>query len=79
LANFILLLPQRHPTEDRPVVDYNIVIVLLPCVVIGTTLGVLLNDVVPEFGGDILIILLFSFISLVFFKKYRNYQNQVKL
>ena len=60
-------------------VDYNIVIVLLPCVVIGTTLGVLLNDVVPEFGGDILIILLFTFITFVFIKKYRNYVDQVKL
>ena len=48
LANFFLLVPQRHPLLDRPVVDYNMVLILLPCVVVGTTLGVISNSYVPQ-------------------------------
>ena len=79
LANFFLLVPQRHPTEERPVVDYNLVNVLLPCVVVGTTIGVIGNLLIPELANDILIIVLFTFITYLFIQKYRDYLLQVKI
>lgn len=79
LANFFLLIPQRHPTEDRPVIDYNLVNVLLPCVVVGTTIGVICNLLIPELASDIMIIVLFSFITYLFIEKYRDYLLQIKI
>ena len=78
LANFLLLVPQRHPTLDRPLVDYNMVYILLPCLTFGTTLGVISNSYVPALADDIIIILLFIFIAFLFFKKYIAYRATLK-
>jgi hypothetical protein len=79
LANFFLLVPQRHPTEDRPVIDYNLGNALLPCVVVGTTVGVICQLLIPTLANDILIIVLFSFVTYLFIKKYMDYQVQLKI
>lgn len=78
LANFFLLVPQRHLTLDRPVVDYNMVFILLPSVVVGTTLGVISNSFVPQLANDIFIILLFIFIAYLFIVKYIAYKATLK-
>lgn len=53
--------------------------VLLPCVVVGTTIGVICNLVTPELASDILIILLFTLITYLFIKKYTDYKLQKKI
>ena len=49
--------------------------VLLPCVVVGTTIGVMCTSVTPELVSDILIICLFTFVTYLFAKKYKDYQQ----
>lgn len=73
MANFFLLLPQRHPTLPRPLIDYNLVNVLLPCVIFGSTIGVICNLLVPELGLDIMVMLVFGYIAYAFIIKYKEY------
>lgn len=43
-----MLYSKRHPQRDTPVIDYNAAIVLQPMLLLGTTLGVILNRIFPE-------------------------------
>jgi hypothetical protein len=35
---------QRHPTRNRPIIDYGIGMILIPSVLIGTNTGVIMNE-----------------------------------
>ena len=42
LYNFFLLMFRRHPTKNTSLVDYNIVMILIPSVLYGSTIGTIL-------------------------------------
>ena len=49
LVRFIRNFKQRHPTKPfRVSIDYNIILVLMPMSLFGTTLGVLINSTFPD-------------------------------
>lgn len=79
MANFFLLVPQRHPSLPRPLIDFHLVNVLLPCVIFGSTVGVLCNLLIPELVLDILVMLVFGFIAYMFIVKYKEYQVNCKI
>ena len=70
LYNFFLLMFRRHPTKNTTLVDYNIVLIIIPSVLYGSTLGTLLNDVLPPVVANILITLLLGAFSIKFFMKF---------
>ncbi len=43
MANFLTIIPKRHPKINTSLVDYNIVYILMPTLIFGTNFGVLLN------------------------------------
>lgn len=55
-SNFFMLVPQRHPTLDRPVIDYDIALILLPTSLFGSALGSMLNKILPDLFLMIVII-----------------------
>lgn len=46
--NTVLRIPRRHPAVDRPLISYDIVAYTLCPLLLGSTLGVLINRVVPD-------------------------------
>ena len=70
LYNFFLLMFRRHPTKNTTLVDYNIVIIIIPSVLYGATIGTLLNDVLPPLVANILVALLLAAFSVKFFMKF---------
>jgi uncharacterized membrane protein YfcA len=48
LVRFILQVEERHPLKEATVVDYNIVIVMLPMVMLGSFMGVIVNIALPN-------------------------------
>ena len=52
---------------------------MLPCVITGTTLGVICNMLVPELAMDIIIILVFTLITYLYVKKYMDYKLETKI
>jgi uncharacterized membrane protein YfcA len=71
-ANFILLIPRRHPTMNAPLVDYWLVFVLLPCILAGTTVGVLIGKTLNDLTQDILVIVVCIYFAYKYFKRYRH-------
>ena len=48
ITRFIFEFNQSHPEKKAKVVDYNIAILMLPSVMIGSFLGVQLNMITPQ-------------------------------
>lgn len=75
LSNFIQLIPKRHPRKETSLVDYNIVLVLIPCVSFGTTLGVIIVKFIPLLYQDIILIIVFIMFTVFFSIKIKNFDK----
>ena len=76
LANFIQLIPKRHPTRPTSLVDYNIVLLLIPCVSFGSTIGSILVKFIPLLYQDIILFIMFVLLTLFFFFKARSFKPE---
>jgi len=45
---FIMKMNQRHPKRDRPLIDYKVSMHFAPMILLGTSIGVLVNAMFPE-------------------------------
>jgi uncharacterized membrane protein YfcA len=71
----------RHPTKNKPLIDYDIIIVIIGPLLAGTTIGVAANIILPYW---LILLLLMGFICLSFFstlqsslKLYRKESTQI--
>jgi hypothetical protein len=62
LAALILNLKRRHPLADRPIIDWDLILVMEPLVLVGTVFGSILHRVV---SGKLLSVLLVLLLSIV--------------
>ncbi len=69
LGSATFLLPRRHPTLDRRLIDMNLAALLEPATLLGTIPGVLLNVVFPALVITILLVVLLSFTAYTTLKK----------
>lgn len=60
LVAFALKISKKHPTKDKPLIYYDIIVLLLPLILLGTSLGVILNQILPDW----LILLLLCILSI---------------
>eukprot|EP00547_Thalassionema_nitzschioides_P001964 CAMPEP_0194203432 /NCGR_PEP_ID=MMETSP0156-20130528/3210_1 /TAXON_ID=33649 /ORGANISM="Thalassionema nitzschioides, Strain L26-B" /LENGTH=599 /DNA_ID=CAMNT_0038929181 /DNA_START=240 /DNA_END=2035 /DNA_ORIENTATION=+ len=61
VANTILNAPKRHPLADRPLVDWDLILVMEPLTIGGALLGAFLNKVLPDELIVVMLVLLLSF------------------
>lgn len=69
LANFFTIIPQKHPKHKATLVDYNLVLIMLPTLIFGTNFGVFLNKLLIELVQDILVTIVLVFFLYVYGKK----------
>ena len=60
IANVMLNMPKRHPIADRPLVDWDLILVMEPLTIAGALLGAFLNKLLPELLLTVLLVLLLS-------------------
>jgi uncharacterized membrane protein YfcA len=60
LANTILNASKRHPTADRPLIDWDMILVMEPLTIAGALMGALINKVLPELLLTVLLVLLLA-------------------
>jgi uncharacterized membrane protein YfcA len=65
IGNNIFNLKKRHPLKDRPLIDYDTVVMLEPLTIFGAVLGSFLNKILPDF---ILIMLLAASLGLTAYR-----------
>eukprot|EP00811_Abedinium_folium_P027012 NODE_4042_length_1944_cov_8.919097.p1 GENE.NODE_4042_length_1944_cov_8.919097~~NODE_4042_length_1944_cov_8.919097.p1 ORF type:complete len:547 (+),score=199.20 NODE_4042_length_1944_cov_8.919097:66-1706(+) len=73
LANFTLNVMKRHPNADRPLIDFDIMLVMEPMTILGALGGALLNIIMPPWLTCILLVLLLGMTT------YRTGEKGVKM
>ena len=73
LANTVLNVRKRHPLADRPLVDWDLILVMEPLTIAGALIGAFLNKLLPE--G----ILAVSLVALLSFTSYTTLSKAVRM
>ena len=76
LPNFFRVITKDHPRIRTKLVDYNIVYILIPCCLLGSTLGSLIQTFVPEIVQDVLVIIIFTYFAFKFWKKIKSMEEE---
>jgi hypothetical protein len=63
LAGLIFNLRRRHPLADRPIIDWDLILVMEPLVLVGALIGAILHRVVSEKILTVLLVLLLSIVA----------------
>ncbi|KAG7361265.1 sulfite exporter TauE/SafE [Nitzschia inconspicua] len=69
IANMILNVEKRHPLADRPLIDWDLILVMEPLTIGGALLGAFLNKLLPEVLLTIMLVILLSFTAYTSLKK----------
>lgn len=73
LANTYLNAKKRHPLADRPLVDWDLILVMEPLTIAGALIGVFINKLLQE---EVLVVML---VVLLAFTAYNTLQKAVKM
>jgi len=69
IANSYLNSKKRHPLADRPLVDWDLILVMEPLTIAGALMGAFLNKILPETLLVTMLVLLLSFTAYNTLKK----------
>lgn len=69
VARFIYNLGDRHPEKNGPIIEYSLVIVMMPMVLVGSFVGVLINIMLPDFVLSIILTVLLLGLAIQSLKK----------
>ncbi|KAL7525725.1 hypothetical protein ACHAXR_002547, partial [Thalassiosira sp. AJA248-18] len=73
VANTILNIRKRHPLADRPLVDWDLILVMEPLTIAGALIGAFLNKLLPE------AILVISLVALLSFTAYKTLIKAIRM
>ncbi len=78
LANFLLNVTRRHPEPNihRPLIDFDLVLMMEPTTMLGSMLGAMLNKLLPAWLLSIALVVLLSVTSYRTYCKWRFLQLQ---
>jgi uncharacterized membrane protein YfcA len=60
---------QKHPEKDATIVNYNLVAIMMPMVLIGSFVGVMISNLLPEAVLTIILVLLLFYLTYDSFSK----------
>ena len=69
VANTVLNANKRHPLADRPLVDWDLILVMEPLTIAGALIGAFLNKLLPESVLTVMLVILLSFTAYTSLKK----------
>ena len=69
VANVILNLRKRHPIADRPLVDWDLILIMEPLTIGGALIGAAINKLLPELLIILLLVVVLSTTSYRMLKK----------
>jgi uncharacterized membrane protein YfcA len=71
ITNTIHYLPLNHPYQFKPLVDYEVSIMMQPYILVGTIFGVLLNTMFPNWLLSLLLLSILVAVGIKILFKYR--------
>eukprot|EP00533_Pseudo-nitzschia_delicatissima_P001096 CAMPEP_0116093764 /NCGR_PEP_ID=MMETSP0327-20121206/8771_1 /TAXON_ID=44447 /ORGANISM="Pseudo-nitzschia delicatissima, Strain B596" /LENGTH=519 /DNA_ID=CAMNT_0003585321 /DNA_START=13 /DNA_END=1575 /DNA_ORIENTATION=+ len=69
IANMVVNTRKRHPLADRPLIDWDLILVMEPLTIAGALMGAFLNKILPEQFLTFMLVLLLSFTAYNSLKK----------
>lgn len=69
IANTMLNSVKRHPNANRPLIDWDMVLMMEPMAIAGAIIGAFLNKLLPQTVIIVLLVLLLGYTSKNMFKK----------
>ena len=79
IANVIINAPKRHPETDRPLIDFDLIMILEPLTIAGALLGAHLNVLLPNSVIMLCLVILLSYTSWkTGSKAYKMHKNETK-
>ncbi len=61
ITNMVMNLPKRHPNVDRPLVDWDLILVMEPLTMVGAVLGAFLAKILPDQVLSVSLVVLLAF------------------
>lgn len=65
----VLNISKRHPLADRPLIDWDLILVMEPLTIAGALVGAFLNKILPEQLLTVMLVILLSFTAYNSLKK----------
>lgn len=79
VANMVLNSKKRHPLADRPLIDWDLILVMEPLTIAGALIGAFLNKVLPEIFLTIMLVVLLAFTAYTTLKKaFKMYKAETR-
>ena len=72
LPKFFNIIMKKHPSKNSSLVDYNIIYIIIPCSLLGSTFGAFLQNFVPQIAQNIVLFLFYIYFSHKFWKKLQS-------
>jgi uncharacterized membrane protein YfcA len=69
LANCIFNFFKRHPLGDRPLIDWDLILVMEPLTIAGALIGALINRLLPETFLVVMLVILLGYIGMKTLRK----------
>ena len=71
---------RRHPSADRPLIDWDLILVMEPMTIVGAVLGGFVTKVLPGWSTNVLLFILLVFLSERLWKRaLQTVQNETAL
>lgn len=64
ISRFFLTYKNKHPLKDATTIEYSLVNIMLPTVLLGSVTGVFINIILPTIVQQILMFILFTLLSI---------------
>eukprot|EP00357_Protocruzia_adherens_P006086 CAMPEP_0115029486 /NCGR_PEP_ID=MMETSP0216-20121206/37031_1 /TAXON_ID=223996 /ORGANISM="Protocruzia adherens, Strain Boccale" /LENGTH=509 /DNA_ID=CAMNT_0002406083 /DNA_START=211 /DNA_END=1740 /DNA_ORIENTATION=+ len=80
ILRFLLAYKRRHPEKNAPLINYDVAVIFSPCIILGTTVGVLANKVLPNIVLVVLIVIILGATAFKTFKTgFRLFKKEQKI
>jgi len=76
LFNIIHVIWKKHPFRKTTVIDYDIILIIIPSSLLGSTQGAIFENFIPEIIKDFLTIGFFAFFSYQFYQKAKEFKSK---
>jgi uncharacterized membrane protein YfcA len=78
ISNIFNYLPQRHLSQNKPLIDYDVMVIMTIYTLAGTVFGVILNIILPTWLISILLVGILIFVGVKTTARYIVLRNEEK-
>lgn len=75
LPNVLSVLFKKHPFRNTSLIDFDIIVITIPCSLLGSTLGSFIEKLIPEIIKDVAVMAFFGYFAFRFYMKSKTFST----